>query len=51
MEFIFGVAILQYLRQNPSPPRQLHNELKSPINRTILALGHINAPPHYQQAA
>jgi len=32
-------------------PPQLHNELKSPIDSTILALGRINAPPHNQRAA
>jgi hypothetical protein len=30
---------------------KLHNELKSQINCTILALGRINAPPHNQRAA
>ena len=29
---------------------KLHNELKSPIDRTILALGRINALPHNQQS-
>ena len=32
-------------------PQKLHNELKSPIERTISALGRINAPPHNQRAA
>jgi hypothetical protein len=32
-------------------PRALHNELKVTIDRTILALGRINAPPPTQQAA
>jgi hypothetical protein len=32
-------------------PPKLHNELKSPIERTILALWRINTPPHNQQAA
>jgi hypothetical protein len=32
-------------------PPKLHNALKSPIKRTILALGRINAPPHNQRAA
>ena len=31
--------------------QKLHNELKSPIDRTILALGRINAPPPNQRAA
>ncbi len=29
-------------------PPKLHNALKSPIKRTILALGRINASPHNQ---
>jgi hypothetical protein len=32
-------------------PLKLHNALKSPIKRTILALGRINAPPHNQRSA
>lgn len=32
-------------------PRALHNELKVTIDRTILALGRINAPPPTQRAA
>jgi hypothetical protein len=32
-------------------PPKLHNKLKSPIDRTILTLGRINAPPHNQRAA
>ncbi len=32
-------------------PPQLHNKLKSSIDRTILALGRINAPTHNQRAA
>ena len=32
-------------------PQKLHNELKSPIERIISALGRINAPPNDQQAA
>jgi hypothetical protein len=32
-------------------PPKLHNELKSSIDRTILALGRINAPTHNQRAA
>ena len=32
-------------------PPKLHNALKSPIKRTILALWRINAPPNDQQAA
>ncbi len=32
-------------------PPKLYNELKSSIDRTILALGRINAPPHNQRAA
>jgi len=32
-------------------PPALHNELKVTINRTILALGRINAPPPTQRAA
>jgi hypothetical protein len=32
-------------------PPKLHNALKSPIKRTILALGRINASPHNQRAA
>ena len=32
-------------------PPKLHTELKSPINRTILALELINAPPNNQRAA
>jgi hypothetical protein len=32
-------------------PQKLHNELKSQINRTILALERINAPPSNQRAA
>jgi hypothetical protein len=33
------------------PPPKLHNKLKSPINRTILALWRINAPSHNQRSA
>ena len=32
-------------------PQKLHNELKSPIDRIIFALWHINAPPNNQRAA
>jgi hypothetical protein len=32
-------------------PPQLHNELKSPIDRIIFPFGLINAPPHNQRAA
>ena len=32
-------------------PPKLHNEFKSSIERTILALGRINAPTHNQRAA
>ena len=32
-------------------PPKLHNKLKSPIDRTILVLGRINAPPHNRRAA
>jgi len=32
-------------------PPKLHNELKSSIDRTILALGRINASIHNQRAA
>jgi len=32
-------------------PQKLHNELKSPIDRIISALGRINAPPNDQRAA
>jgi hypothetical protein len=32
-------------------PPKLHNELKSPIDCTILALGRINASPNNQRAA
>jgi hypothetical protein len=32
-------------------PPQLHNKLKSPINRIISIRGRINAPPNNQQAA
>jgi hypothetical protein len=32
-------------------PPKLHNKLKSPINRMILALGRINAQPNNQRAA
>jgi hypothetical protein len=32
-------------------PQKLHNELKSPIKHTILALGRINALPPNQRAA
>jgi len=32
-------------------PPKLHNVLKSPINRMILALWRINAPPNNQRAA
>ncbi len=32
-------------------PTKLHNELKSPIDRTILAPGRINALPSTQRAA
>jgi hypothetical protein len=32
-------------------PPKLHNELKSQIECTILALWRINAPPHNQRAA
>ena len=32
-------------------PQKLHNELKSPIERIISALGRINAPPNDQRAA
>jgi hypothetical protein len=32
-------------------PPKLHNALKSPIKRTILALGRINASPHNQRMA
>jgi hypothetical protein len=32
-------------------PPKLHNKLKSPIDRKIIALWRINAPPHNQRAA
>jgi hypothetical protein len=33
------------------PPPKLHNELKSPIDRTISVLERINAPLHNQRMA